>query len=284
MATASYECIKTIRDKVEIVECDLLDQGKIEEILKEYQPVEIYNLASHSFLSESFAQPVMTGEFAALGVTRILEAVRKVNPGIRFFQASSSEMFGKPVEVPQTETTPFRPRNPYGVAKVYGHLITVNYREIYDLFACSGILFNHESPRRGLEFVTRKITHAAARIKLGDARKLPLGNLDTRRDWGFSGDYVKAMWRMLQQSAPDDYVLSTGETHSVRELCTIAFEHVGLDYRDHVVHQPENFRQAESLQLVGNPAKAERVLGWKRSVTFREMIRMMVEADLEALK
>jgi len=283
-AKTACDRLHAIREKVDIVQCDLLDQARIEEILKEYEPVEIYNFASHSFLSESFAQPVMTGEFVALGVTRILEAIRKVNPAIRFFQASSSEMFGKPAEVPQTETTPFQPRNPYGVAKVYGHLITANYREIYGLFACSGILFNHESPRRGIEFVTRKITHAAARIKLGFTRELPIGNLDARRDWGFAGDYVNGMWRMLQQTAPDDYVLSTGETHSVRELCTIAFERVGLDYRDHVVHQPESFRQAESLQLVGNPAKAELVLGWKRSVTFQDMIRMMVEADLEALK
>jgi GDPmannose 4,6-dehydratase len=220
----------------------------------------------------------------AMGVTRILEAIRKITPEARFFQASSSEIFGKPAEVPQSEATPFHPRNPYGVSKVYGHLMTITYRENYNLYACSGILYNHESPRRSPEFVTRKITHTAARIKLGLARELRLGNLDARRDWGYAGDYVRAMWLMLQQPRPDDYVLATGETHSVRDLCEEAFSHAGLDYREYVVQEAESFRPPEAAQLVGNPAKANRVLGWKREVSFRDLVRRMVDADLEALR
>jgi GDPmannose 4,6-dehydratase len=232
----------------------------------------------------SFSQPVLTGEFTALGVTRLLEAIRHVKPDARFYQASSSEMFGKVVEVPQRETTPFYPRSPYGVAKVYGHWITVNYRESYGMFACSGILFNHESPRRGLEFVTHKVTHAAARIKLGLQRELRLGNLEARRDWGYAGDYVRGMWLMLQQDQPDDYVLATGETHSVRELCEMAFGHVGLDWRDYVVVDPKHYRPAEVDLLVGDASKARRVLGWEPSVNFEQLVRMMVDADLQALQ
>jgi GDPmannose 4,6-dehydratase len=283
-STINFDRIRHIQNDIEIVQGDLLDQTSLMDILAEFQPEEVYNLAAQSFVPTSWKQPVLTGEFTALGVTRMLEAVRVVNPQIRFYQASSSEMFGKVVEVPQRETTPFYPRSPYGVAKVYGHWITVNYRESYNLFACSGILFNHESPRRGLEFVTHKVTHGAARIKLGRARELHLGNLDARRDWGFAGDYVRAMWLMLQQAAPDDYVVASGETHSVRELCEVAFSHLGLDWQAHVVQDQKYFRPAEVDLLVGDPSKAGQALGWEPSVSFRQLIEMMVEADLDALK
>ena len=244
----------------------------------------MYNLAAQSFVPTSWKQPVLTGEFTALGVTRMLEAIRTVNPEIRFYQASSSEMFGKVQQVPQTEKTPFWPRSPYGVAKVYGHWITVNYRESYNLFACSGILFNHESPRRGLEFVTRKISHGVAKIKLGQAKELHLGNLDSQRDWGFAGDYVRAMWLMLQQAEPDDYVVAMGETHSVRDFCEIAFSHVDLNWQDFVVQDPAFMRPAEVDQLIGNPAKAAAKLGWEPEVSFKELVQMMVDADIEELK
>ncbi len=283
-STINFDRIRHIQNDVELVQGDLLDQSSLVDIVREYRPTEVYNLAAQSFVPTSWKQPVLTGEFTALGVTRMLEALRQVDPGIRFYQASSSEMFGKVVEVPQRESTPFYPRSPYGVAKVYGHWITVNYRESYDLFACSGILFNHESPRRGLEFVTHKVTHAAARIKLGKQKELRLGNLDSRRDWGFAGDYVKAMWLMLQQPEPDDYVIATGETHSVRELCEVAFGHLGLDYQEHVVIDPKFLRPAEVDLLVGDPAKAGTKLGWEPAVTFKGLIEMMVDADLEALK
>ena len=283
-STVNFDRIRHIQNKVELVQGDLLDQMSLIDILKEYQPQEVYNLAAQSFVPTSWKQPVLTGEFTALGVTRVLDAIRIVNPGARFYQASSSEMFGKVQQVPQSERTPFYPRSPYGVAKVYGHWITVNYRESYNLFACSGILFNHESPRRGLEFVTHKVTHAAALIKLGRARELRLGNLDSRRDWGFAGDYVKAMWLMLQQPQPDDYVVATGETHAVRELCQLAFGHVGLDYQEHVIQDQRFFRPAEVDLLVGDPTKAGQVLGWEPSMGFSELIRTMVDADLDALK
>ena len=276
--------IRHLLDKIEIVRDDLLDQERIEKIVGEHRPDEVYNFAANSFRADSFQQPIRSTSLLAVGVTRILEAIRKVTPEARFFQASSSEIYGNPVDIPQTETTPFHPRSPYGVSKVYGHLMTVTYRESYGLYACSGILFNHESPRRRPEFVTRKITLTAAKIKLGLAKELRLGNLDARRDWGFAGDYVRAMWLMLQQSQPDDYVLATGETHSVRDLCEEAFSHVGLDYREYVVLEAESFRSPETAQLVGNPAKARRVLGWKREVSFRDLVRMMVDADLEALR
>jgi GDPmannose 4,6-dehydratase len=266
------------------VQGDLLDQTSLVDILREYGPSEVYNLAAQSFVPTSWKQPVLTGEFTALGVTRMLEAVRMVDPAIRFYQASSSEMFGKVQQVPQTEGTPFYPRSPYGVAKVYGHWITVNYRESYNLFACSGILFNHESPRRGLEFVTHKVTYAVARIKLGRQRQVRLGNLDAQRDWGYAPDYVRAMWLMLQQNHPDDYVIATGETHSVRELCEMAFDHVGLDWQDHVVVDPAFIRPAEVDHLIGDASKAGRVLGWEPSVTFQQLIELMVDADLEALR
>jgi GDPmannose 4,6-dehydratase len=280
----NFDRIKHIQDQIEIVQGDLLDQSSLMEIIRAYQPDEVYNLAAQSFVPTSFSQPVLTGEFTALGVTRLLEAIRHVKPDARFYQASSSEMFGKVVEVPQRETTPFYPRSPYGVAKVYGHWITVNYRESYGMFACSGILFNHESPRRGLEFVTHKVTHAAARIKLGLQRELRLGNLEARRDWGYAGDYVRGMWLMLQQDQPDDYVLATGETHSVRELCEVAFGHVGLDWRDYVVVDPKHYRPAEVDLLIGDASKARRVLGWEPSVNFEQLVRMMVDADLQALQ
>ncbi len=283
-STVNFDRIKHIQDQIEIVQGDLLDQSSLMEIIRVYQPDEVYNLAAQSFVPTSFSQPVLTGEFTALGVTRLLEAIRHVKPDARFYQASSSEMFGKVVEVPQRETTPFYPRSPYGVAKVYGHWITVNYRESYGMFACSGILFNHESPRRGLEFVTHKVTHAAARIKLGLQRELRLGNLEARRDWGYAGDYVRGMWLMLQQDQPDDYVLATGETHSVRELCEMAFGHVGLDWRDYVVVDPKHYRPAEVDLLVGDASKARRVLGWEPSVNFEQLVRMMVDADLQALQ
>jgi GDPmannose 4,6-dehydratase len=283
-STINFERIAHIQDKIEIVQGDLLDQMSLIEILHQYRPSEIYNLAAQSFVPTSFNQPVLTGEFTALGVTRMLEAIRLVDPKIRFYQASSSEMFGKVVEVPQRESTPLYPRSPYGVAKVYGHWITVNYRESYNLFGCSGILFNHESPRRGLEFVTHKITHAAARIKLGLANELRLGNLEARRDWGFAGDYVRAMWLMLQQDTPDDYVVATGETHSVEEFVEETFSYLDLDWRQYVVQDPKFYRPAEVDLLVGDPSKAGRVLGWEPNVDFRGLVRLMVDADLAALK
>jgi len=283
-STVNFDRITHIQDDIEIVQGDLLDQSSLQTVLADHHPTEVYNLAAQSFVPTSWKQPVLTGEFTALGVTRMLEAIRTVDPSIRFYQASSSEMFGKVQEVPQTEKTPLYPRSPYGVAKVYGHWITVNYRESYNLFACSGILFNHESPRRGLEFVTRKITHGVAKIKLGQAKDLHLGNLDAKRDWGFAGDYVRAMWLMLQQPEPDDYVVSTGETHSVREFCEIAFDHVSLDWQKHVVQDPAFMRPAEVDHLIGNPAKAGAKLGWEPSVSFPQLVKMMVDADLEILK
>jgi GDPmannose 4,6-dehydratase len=282
-STINFERINHIQDKIEIVPGDLLDQMSLIEILQQYHPTEVYNLAAQSFVPTSFTQPVLTGEFTALGVTRMLEAIRLVDPKIRFYQASSSEMFGKVVEVPQRESTPFYPRSPYGVAKVYGHWITVNYRESYNLFGCSGILFNHESPRRGLEFVTHKITHAAAKIKRGEAHELRLGNLEARRDWGYAGDYVRAMWLMLQQDAPDDYVVATGETHSVQEFVEETFSYLDLDWHEYVVQDPKYYRPAEVDLLVGDPGKAGKVLGWEPDVDFRGLVRLMVDADLEAL-
>ncbi|GIV85467.1 MAG: GDP-mannose 4,6-dehydratase [Candidatus Roseilinea sp.] len=282
-STINFDRIRHIQEQIDIVQGDLLDQSSLMEIIREYQPDEVYNLAAQSFVPTSFSQPVLTGEFTALGVTRLLEAIRHIKPDARFYQASSSEMFGKVVEVPQRETTPFHPRSPYGVAKVYGHWITVNYRESYGLFACSGILFNHESPRRGLEFVTHKVTHAAARIKLGLQRELRLGNLDARRDWGYAGDYVRGMWMMLQHDQPDDYVLATGETHSVRELCEVAFGYLGLNWEDYVVVDPKYYRPAEVDLLIGDASKAGRVLGWEPQVNFEQLVRMMVDADLQSL-
>ncbi len=283
-STVNYERIAHIQDRVEFANGDLLDQGSLIDALKQHQPDEVYNLAAQSFVQTSFGQPVLTGETTALGVTRLLDAIRIVDAGIRFYQASSSEMFGKAREVPQSEITPFHPRSPYGVAKVYGHWITVNYRESYDLHASSGILFNHESPRRGLEFVTRKIAHGAARIKLGLTEELALGNLDAKRDWGFAGDYVEAMWLMLQQDQADDYVVSTGETHSVREFCDVAFGHLGLNYLDHVVIDERFFRPAEVDLLVGDAKKARTVLDWTPRTSFEELVTMMVDADMALLE
>ena len=283
-STTPYERIAHLVDKVDLVSADLLDQTSLTDAVHDYQPDEIYNLAAQSFVQTSWNQPVLTGEFTALGVTRMLEAMKKAAPKARFYQASSSEMFGKVHESPQKETTPFYPRSPYGVAKVYGHWITVNYRESFGLYAVSGILFNHESPRRGLEFVTRKVTDAVARIKLGKQKELRLGNLEARRDWGFAGDYVDAMWLMLQQSEPDDYVVSTGDTRSVRELCEVAFRRVGLDYRQHVVQDPKFFRPAEVDLLVGDSGKAAEKLGWKPRINFHQLVEMMVDADLERHK
>jgi GDPmannose 4,6-dehydratase len=283
-STVNFERIKQFQQKVTLVTGDLADEVSLINLLREHRPQEVYNLAAQSFVQTSWFQPVFTGETTALGVTRMLDAVRLVDPEIRFYQASSSEMFGKVVEVPQKESTPFYPRSPYGVAKVYGHWITVNYRESYNMYACSGILFNHESPRRGLEFVTRKISNAVARIKLGLDEELRLGNLDAQRDWGFAGDYVEAMWLMLQQEKPDDYVVATGETHSVREFCELAFGHVGLDYKDYVVIDERFMRPAEVDLLIGDPAKARAELGWKPKTTFPELVRMMVDADLQLLK
>jgi GDPmannose 4,6-dehydratase len=279
----SYERIEHLLDRIEIVAADLLDQHSLTVVLQDIRPDEVYNLAAQSFVPTSWNQPVLTGEFTALGVTRILEAVRLVNPTARFYQASSSEMFGKATETPQRETTSFYPRSPYGVAKVYGHWITVNYRESYDLFAVSGILFNHESPRRGIEFVTRKVSDGVARIKLGMAKDLRLGNLDARRDWGFAGDYVEAMWLMLQQAEPRDYVIGTGETHSVRELVELAFGHVGLDYREYVVSDPRFHRPAEVDLLLADASKARKEIGWKTKVSFAELVAMMVDADMTRL-
>ncbi|HOC20413.1 MAG TPA: GDP-mannose 4,6-dehydratase [Anaerolineae bacterium] len=283
-STVNFTRIEHIQDDITLVSGDLLDQGSLMALLREYRPTEVYNLAAQSFVPTSWQQPVFTGEVTALGVTRMLEAIRAVDPGIRFYQASSSEMFGKVQEVPQTEHTPFYPRSPYGVAKVYGHWITVNYRESFNIFACSGILFNHESSRRGLEFVTRKVTHAVARIALGLTDHVSLGNLDARRDWGYAGDYVRAMWLMLQQDAPDDYVVGTGETHSVQELCEVAFAHVGRDYRDYVRQDPRFMRPAEVDLLISNPAKARARLGWQPEVSFQQLIEMMVDADLALLR
>ena len=283
-STVNFDRIYHIQDKITIVQGDLLDQSSMMDIIAEYEPDEVYNLAAQSFVPTSWKQPVLTGEFTALGVTRILEAIRLVKPDAKFYQASSSEMFGKVREVPQNEHTPFYPRSPYGVAKVYGHWITVNYRESYGIFAVSGILFNHESPRRGLEFVTHKVTYGAARIKLGLADELRLGNLEARRDWGYAPDYVRAMWLMLQQDEPEDYVIATGETHSVRELCEIAFGYLGLDYRDYVVQDPRYYRPAEVDLLVGDASKAHKKLGWKPTVSFEELIKIMVDADMENLQ
>jgi GDPmannose 4,6-dehydratase len=283
-STEKFERIEHIKDKINIQQADLLDQYSIIRLLDDVRPDEIYNLAAMSFVPTSWNQPVLTAEFTAVGVTRMLEAIRAVNRKIRFYQASSSEMFGKVREVPQSELTPFHPRSPYGVAKVYGHWITVNYRESYDLFGVSGILFNHESPRRGLEFVTRKVTYNVARIKLGLEKELRMGNLDAKRDWGFAGDYVKAMWLMLQQDQPDDYVVATGETHSVQELVEVAFSYLDMDYRDFVVIDERFIRPAEVDLLIGDNSKAKKVLGWKPEVDFKGLVRMMVDADMELIK
>ncbi len=283
-STETFDRIEHLRDKITIHQGDLLDQLSLIRLLEEAQPDELYNLGAMSFVPTSWNQPVLTGEFTALGVTRLLEAVRLVNPKTRIYQASSSEMFGKVREIPQKETTPFYPRSPYGVAKVYGHFITVNYRESFGLWACSGILFNHESPRRGKEFVTRKVTDTAARIKLGLTDKLHLGNLDARRDWGYAGDYVRAMWLMLQQDEPDDYVIATGEAHSVRELVEIAFDRVGLNWQDYVISEQAFYRPAEVDFLIGDYSKAKDKLGWEPRVSFQELVEMMVDADLESCK
>jgi len=283
-STVKYERIQHIQDQINLLQGDMSDQTSLTSALKVAQPDEVYNLAAQSFVQTSWGQPVFTGDVTALGVTRLLDAIRTVNPNIRFYQASSSEMFGKVQEVPQKETTPFYPRSPYGVAKVYGHWITVNYRESYNMFACSGILFNHESPRRGLEFVTRKVTHHAAKIKLGLTHELRLGNLDSQRDWGFAGDYVRAMWLMLQQDAPDDYVIATNETHTVQKLVEIAFNTVGLDWKNYVVQDERFMRPAEVDLLIGDPSKAGTKLGWEPQVTFEQLIQMMVESDLKQLK
>mgnify|MGYP001462009079 FL=1 len=283
-STVNYERIAHIQGAIQFVNGDLLDQISLIEAIKEHNPDEVYNLAAQSFVQTSFGQPVLTGETTALSVTRILDAIRNVDPSTRFYQASSSEMFGKVAEVPQNEGTPFYPRSPYGVAKVYGHWITVNYRESYNLHASSGILFNHESPRRGLEFVTRKISYGAASIKLGLETKLALGNLDSKRDWGFAGDYVEAMWLMLQEDSPDDYVICTGETHSVREFCQVAFEHLGLTYEDHVEVDEKFFRPAEVDLLVGDYSKASSKLQWAPKTTFEELVTMMVDADMALLE
>ena len=283
-STETVGRIAHLMDKIELVQGDLLDQLSLIDLIQRYQPDEVYNLAAQSFVPTSWQQPVLTGEFTALGVTRMLEAIRLVKPDARFYQASSSEMFGKVREVPQRETTPFYPRSPYGVSKVYGHWITVNYLESYNLFACSGILFNHESPRRGLEFVTRKVTHGVARIKLGLAKELRLGNLDAQRDWGYAPDYVRAMWLMLQQDEPDDFVVATGKTHTVRRLCELAFDVVGLNWEDYVVVDPKFLRPAEVDLLVGDATRARTILGWEPTVSFEEMVEIMVDADLRMLR
>jgi len=282
-SSENFERIDHLRERVQLHQGDLLDQYSLASLLQELEPDEVYNLAAQSFVPTSWSQPVLTAEFTALGVTKMLEAIRHTAPETRFYQASSSEMFGKVRQTPQTEETPFYPRSPYGVAKVYGHHITVNYRESFGLFAVSGILFNHESPRRGLEFVTRKVSDGVARIKLGLQKKLAMGNLEARRDWGFAGDYVEAMWLMLQQPSPEDYVVATNETHSVRDLCDVAFAHVGLDWQEHVVVDPKFVRPAEVDLLIGNPAKARARLGWKPTVDFRRLVEKMVDADLERL-
>ncbi len=281
-STLNFERIKQIQDELTLVSGDLLDQASLIDIIDKHRPDEIYNLAAQSFVQTSWAQPVFTGEVTGLGVTRLLDALRHVDPGIRFYQASTSEMFGNVREVPQTETTPFYPRSPYGVAKVYGHWITVNYRESYDLYAVSGICFNHESPRRGHEFVTRKIARGAARIKLGLDDELRLGNLDSQRDWGYAGDYVRGMWMMLQQDQPEDYVLATGRTHTVERFVELAFETVGLDYRDYVVQDPRFMRPADVDLLIGDPSKAREKLGWEAETSFEELVNLMVEAELNA--
>jgi GDPmannose 4,6-dehydratase len=283
-STVTSERIKHILDDITIVQGDLQDQGSLLSLLEEYKPTEVYNLAAQSFVPTSWNQPALTGDVTAIGVTRLLEAIRFVDPTIRFYQASSSEMFGKVTEVPQRESTPFYPRSPYGVAKMYGHWITVNYRESFNIFATSGILFNHESPRRGLEFVTRKITDGVARIKFGGAKELRLGNLESQRDWGFAGDYVEAMWLMLQQDHADNYVIGTGETHSVREFCEIAFSRVGLDYKEYVVQDDRFYRPAEVDLLISDPSKARNVLKWEPAVSFNELVSMMVDSDVERLK
>jgi len=280
-STETFSRIEHLRDKIEIHQADLLDQLSIINLIENVNPDEIYNLAAQSFVPTSWVQPVLTAQFTAVGVVKVLEAIRLVNKKIKFYQASSSEMFGKVQAVPQNEKTSFYPRSPYGVAKVYGHWITVNYRESYSIFACSGILFNHESPRRGKEFVTRKITDGVARIKNGLQDKLFLGNLDAKRDWGFAGDYVRAMWLMLQQAEPDDYVISTGETHSVRDFCKLAFQYAGLNWEDHVCIDPQLVRPAEVDLLIGDCSKANNILGWKPEVSFKELVEMMVEADLK---
>lgn len=274
------ENIEHIKNEIEFIEGDLLDLASMIAAVKKANPDEVYNLAAQSFVGTSWEQPILTGQVTGIGVTNILEAVRIIKPEAKFYQASSSEMFGKVVETPQKETTPFYPRSPYGVAKVYGHWITVNYRESFDMFACSGILFNHESPRRGVEFVTRKVTDAVARIKLGLQKELRMGNLDAKRDWGFAGDYVKAMWLMLQQDQPDDYVVATGETHTVQELVEIAFGHVGLNWQDYVITDPRFVRPAEVDLLLGDPTKAKKKLGWKLEVNFEQLVKMMVDSDL----
>ncbi len=285
-STVNNERIKHIEDKVEFLQGDLLDQSSLTEAVTYSKPDEVYNLAAQSFVKTSWNQPVLTGEFTALGVTRMLEAIRVVNPKIKFYQASSSEMFGKVTEIPQKETTRFHPRSPYGVAKVYGHYITLNYRESYNIFACSGILFNHESPRRGLEFVTRKITNAVARIKFGTQKKLELGNLEAKRDWGFAGDYVEAMWLMLQQEKAEDFVIATGEAHSVKEFVELAFEVAGVkNWKDYVIYnKSEHLRPAEVDHLIGDYSKAEKILGWKPKTSFKHLVEMMVKADLEMEK
>ena len=282
-STENFSRIEFIRNRIKLLQADLLDQVSLQQALQVARPDEIYNLAAQSFVPTSWAQPVLTSEFTGLGVCRMLEAVRAVCPKAKFYQASSSEMYGKVLEVPQSESTPFYPRSPYGVAKVFGHYLTVNYRESYDMFAVSGILFNHESPRRGLEFVTRKITDGVARIKLGLATELRLGNMDARRDWGFAPDYVRAMWMMLQRPTPDDYVIATGQDHSVREFAEKAFSYVGLDWRDYVKLDPNFNRPAEVEHLLGNPAKAQRELGWKPETSFERMVEIMVDADLKRL-
>jgi GDPmannose 4,6-dehydratase len=283
-SSENFERINHLRDRVSLHQGDLLDQYSLSSVLREVRPDEVYNLAAQSFVPTSWSQPVLTGEFTALGVTKMLEAIRHTATEARFYQASSSEMFGKVRETPQSELTPFYPRSPYGVAKVYGHHITVNYRESFSLYAVSGILFNHESPRRGLEFVTRKVTDGAARIKLGLQKSLAMGNLDAHRDWGFAGDYVDAMWRMLQQPQPDDYVIATNESHTVRELCELAFARVGLDWQKHVAVDERFVRPAEVDHLIGNAAKARERLGWQPTVNFRELVNMMVDADLQRLR
>ena len=283
-STVNTERINHILDDITMVQGDLQDQGSLLSLLEEYHPTEVYNLAAQSFVPTSWNQPALTGDVTAIGVTRLLEAIRFVNPKIRFYQASSSEMFGKVMEVPQRESTPFYPRSPYGVAKVYGHWITVNYRESFNMFATSGILFNHESPRRGLEFVTRKISDSVAKIKLGKTKELRLGNLEAQRDWGFAGDYVEAMWLMLQQEHPDNYVIGTGETHAVREFCEIAFSHVDLDYKEFVIQDEKFYRPAEVDLLISDPSKARNDLKWELNVSFRELVTMMVDSDLARLK
>jgi GDPmannose 4,6-dehydratase len=282
-STENFQRIEHLRDRLHLYQADLLDQTSLARVLDQVRPDEVYNLAAMSFVPTSWKQPVLTAEFTAVGVTRLLDALRHICPQARFYQASSSEMFGKVREVPQKETTPFYPRSPYGVAKVYGHYITVNYRESYGMFGCSGILFNHESPRRGLEFVTRKISHGVALIKLGKAKDLRLGNLQAKRDWGFAGDYVRAMWLMLQQDQPEDYVVGTGQTHSVEDFVRIAFDHVGLDWRRHVVIDPQFYRPAEVDLLLADPAKAHKQLGWQPEVTFEQLVKTMVDADVLSL-